>query len=58
MKTKLPAEAKHLALGGMGDALVMMGDDEPLLIDLPDVLLLDLNMPGVSGVRSARRHAQ
>jgi class 3 adenylate cyclase len=79
MNSKLPVEAKRLALGGMGDALVMMVDDDPLLIDLtqaflkdagyrrvlattdasgavamllrelPDVLLLDLNMPVVSG---------
>ena len=79
MNTMVAAEAKHLALGGAGDALVMMVDDDPLLIELtqaflkdagyrrllstadaagavamllrelPDVLLLDLNMPQVSG---------
>ncbi|HWV91127.1 MAG TPA: response regulator, partial [Burkholderiales bacterium] len=79
MNTMSPAEAKRLALGGAGDALVMMVDDDPLLIELtqafltaagyrrllatadaagavamllrelPDVLLLDLNMPQVSG---------
>ena len=79
MNTMVAAEARHLALGGAGDALVMMVDDDPLLIELtqaflkdagyrrllstadasgavamllrelPDVLLLDLNMPQVSG---------
>jgi len=79
MNTMSPVEANRLALGGAGDALVMMVDDDPLLIELtqafltaagyrrllstadaagavamllrelPDVLLLDLNMPQVSG---------
>ena len=73
------SEGRRFALGGLGDALVMMVDDDPLLIDLtqeflrnagyrrllsttdassavamllrelPDVLLLDLQMPQVSG---------
>lgn len=79
MNGKLAAEAKRLALGGLGDALVMIVDDEPLVIELtqafledagyrrfvttsdsskalgivrqarPDIVLLDLNMPRVSG---------
>ena len=79
MNNKLASEAKRLALGGLGDALVMMVDDDPLMIEmthaflrdagyrrhvatteatgaiammlreLPDVVLLDLNMPRVSG---------
>jgi class 3 adenylate cyclase len=87
MNSKLAADAKRLALGGLGDALVMMVDDDPLLVEmtqaflrdagyrrllattdaseavamllreLPDVVLLDLNMPRVSGfdVLSAMR---
>jgi DNA-binding response OmpR family regulator len=72
-------EGERIALGEMGDALVMMVDDEPIVIELtqsflenagykrfvstsdasdaiamllrerPDVLLLDINMPRVSG---------
>ena len=79
LNSKLAAEAKRLALGGLGDALVMMIDDDPLMIEmthaflrdagyrrlvstsdasdavamllreLPDVVLLDLNMPHVNG---------
>lgn len=72
-------EGERIALGEMGDALVMMVDDEPLVIEFtqaflenagykrfvstsdasgaiamllrerPDVLLLDINMPQVTG---------
>ncbi|HEV3008575.1 MAG TPA: adenylate/guanylate cyclase domain-containing protein [Burkholderiales bacterium] len=72
-------EGERIALGGLRDALVMMVDDDPLVIELtqaflgkagyrrfmstcdssaavamllrelPDVVLLDLNMPRVSG---------
>jgi adenylate cyclase len=79
LDSKFAAEAKRLALGGLGDALVMMIDDDPLLVEmtqaflkdagyrrlisttdaseavsmllreLPDVVLLDLNMPRVTG---------
>jgi class 3 adenylate cyclase len=75
----MDGEHRRIALGGLRDALVMMVDDDPLVIDLtqaflqragyrrfvstsdataaiamllrelPDVLLLDLNMPRVSG---------
>jgi DNA-binding response OmpR family regulator len=85
-ETAIPAlaareDAERFALGGLRDALVMMVDDEPLMIELtqafleragyrrfvstsdghaalamlkrehPDVLLLDIKMPGVSGLQ-------
>jgi class 3 adenylate cyclase len=73
------SERRPIALGGMGDALVMVVDDEPLVVELtqtflegagyrrfvstsdaskaiamlqrerPDVVLLDINMPQVTG---------
>jgi class 3 adenylate cyclase len=76
---RVRSEDQHIVLGGLRDALVMMVDDDPLVIeltqaflqkagyrrfvstsdasaavglllrDLPDVVLLDLNMPRVSG---------
>src|SRR5262245_35974858 len=75
-----PAFEERISLGGASDALVMMVDDEPLMIELtqaflkragyqrfvsttdgraaltmlkreqPDVLLLDIKMPGMSGL--------
>jgi len=77
--TPAHSEGRRIALHGLADALVMMVDDEPLVMDLteaflakagfrrfistadpsgaidmllrerPDVLLLDINMPQISG---------
>ena len=45
MNSKLAAEAKRLALGGLGDALVMMVDDDPLLIEMTQAFLQGRGLP-------------